>query len=317
MKYVGRRSVLGIAKEAVRGTALAPTYYIPNSSISFDQKAVTVDSEGAFNNIADGYEAHVVKKYGEGEFEADLDDKAIGVVLCGVMGAAPVSAGSTNFTHTYSVTNTNTHQSLSVYVGDPNTATLFPRAMVDTFSLSVEPEGIAKYTVGLRSTKGRDWTTLTPDYTALGNKFLHTHSTFKVAANLAALAAASAIDIRSLTFNVTKNVVDFDDIGTVTPADILNQQMGVDGSLEIAYSDQVYRDYMLNGDYKAVEIKFTYGANNYLTIQLPRVSFRSWEASKGLNDIATQTIDFKAFYDAANADNAIDSIVLANQVSSY
>jgi len=317
MKYVGRRGDLGIAREATRGTATTPTYYIPYSSLSMDQKTVTVDSEGAFQNIADGYEAHVTKKYAEGEFEADLDDKAIGVVLSAVMGAAPSSAGGPDYVHTFAFTNTNIHQSMSVYISDPNTSTMFTRTMIDSFGLSVEPEGIAKYTVGMRSVKGKDWASLSPDYTSLGHKMLHTHLGFKLAAAVGDLGAASKIDVRSLDFNISKNVIDFDDVGTVTPADILNQQFTVEGSLEIAYSDQVYRDYMLDGDYKAMEIKFTYGTANYITLQMPRVSFRSWEPSKGLNDIATQTIDFKAFYDAENDDEIISSCVLGNQITSY
>ena len=316
--YVGRRGNLGVAKETSRGTPVIPSYWIPYNSLSFDKKAVVVDQEASFGNVADTMSAHIVKKYGEGSFEADLEDKIIGLILTNVLGAAPSSsAGPTNYTHTYTFQNTNQPTSLSLFVQDPNGQTIFPLSMIDKFEIKVEPEGIVKYSVDFRSKAGQDWTTQTASYTSLGNKFLHQHLAFKLADTIGNLAAASALNLRSLSFTVSKNLKDFDDMGTVTPGDILNQNVMVEGSIELGYSDRVYRNYMLNGTYRAMDMTFTYGANNSLQFQLPRVSFRSWEPNKGLDDIATEKIDFKGHYDSTNALQIISTCVLKNQVSNY
>lgn len=315
--YIGRRGSLGISKEASRGTATAPEYYIPYNSISFDEKTVVVDSEGAFGQIADSYESYVVKKYAEGEFEYDLDDKAIGTILSAVAGAAPSSAGSTNYVHTYTLANTNQHQSLSLLVQDPNLTKLFRLAMVDKFTIKVEPEGLVKCTVGFRSAMGKDWSTVSPTYTALGNKFIHSMFSFKLAADTSSLAVAAGVNLNNFELTISKNVQDFQDLGTATPSDILNKQLQVEGNFEIGYNDATYKDYVSGGSTKAMEVKFTYGAANYLTIQLPKVRFANWEPNKGLNDIVSEKIEFKGLYDVVNSANVISTLSLANQVTSY
>jgi len=315
--YVGRRGSLGLAKEGTRGTPVVPTYTLPYNTISFDEKAVVVDSEGAFGQIADSYESYVTKKFAEGEVEFDLDDKAIGLILSAIAGAVPSTGGSTNYTHTYTLQNTNNHQSLSLLVQDPNISKMFPLAMINSMTINIEPEGIVKCSCSFRSKNGRDCTPQTSVYTALGNKFIHTMLSFKIATNTAGIAAASKLKLRSLEFTVTKNVEDFQDLGTATPSDILNKQLQVEGSFEIAFNDDTYMDYMSDGSTRAIEILLTHGANNSLQIQLPKVRFANWEPSKGLNDIAQQKIEFKGLYDVANSANVISTLILKNQVSSY
>ncbi|HUX55118.1 MAG TPA: phage tail tube protein [Williamwhitmania sp.] len=315
--YVGRRGSLGAAKEGTRGAATTPALWVTYNSVSFDDKAVVVDSEGAFGQIADTFESYITKKYGEGEFEFDLDDKFIGLILTGIAGAAPSSsAGPTNYIHTYTLANTNQHQSLSLLVQDPNTAKMFRLAMIDKMTITIEPEGLAKCSVGFKSAAGQDWTLVSPVYTALGNKFIHSMLAFKIAAATGDLAAASALNLNRLEFTVTKNVEDFQDLGTATPSDILNKQLQVEGSFEIGFNDNTYRNYMLDGSTKAVEILLTYGTNNSLQIQLPKVRFANWEPNKGLNDIVSEKIEFKGQYDVVNTANVISTLVLANQLGS-
>jgi len=315
--YVGRRGSLGVARETTRGAAATPTYSIPYNSISFDDKAVLVDQTSAFGRIEDADSTYVTKKYGEGEFEYDLEDKAIGTILCGVAGAAPTSTGPTNFTHVYTLQNTNQHASLSLLVQDPNLKRMFRLAMVDKFTIKVDPEGIVKSTCSFRSAGGQDWATVAPVYTSLGNKFIHSMLDFKIADATTDLAAASEINLKNLEFSITKNVEDWQDLGTATPSDILNKQLTVEGSFEIGFNDATYKDYMLGASTKAMEIKFTYGANNSLDIQMPKVRFMNWEPNKGLDDIATEKIEFKALYDTANAVASISTLTLANQTASY
>jgi hypothetical protein len=315
--YVGRRGSLGIGKEGTRGVAVAPSYYLPYNSISIDDKAVVIDSEGAFGQIADSHESYVVKKYGEGEIEFDLEDKAIGHILTAISGSVPSSAGSTNYVHTYTLTNTNQHQSLALLVQDPNISRMFRLAMIDKMTIVIEPEGLVKSTIGFRSAAGQDWSTESAVYTALGNKFIHTMASFKLATNTAGLAAASKINLKRFEITISKNVQDVDDIGTVTPSDILNKELSVTGNFEVNFSDATYKNYMLTPSTRAMQLRLDYGTNNYLDIQLPKVRFANWEASKGLSDIASEKIEFKGLYDVTNSANVISTLTLANQVSSY
>ena len=316
-KFAGRRGKLGIAVEATRGTPVSPTFWIPYSTMSFKDTVEEAREEQGLGVIADGDSKFVVMKMGEGDVEAQIYDKALGVILIGVMGAVPSSSGGNPYTHDYTLANTNQHKSLSLYWYDPDRSDMYALAMIDNFEISVEPSGLVEYTVGFKSKTAKDWASQSSAYTSLGSKFLHQHLSFKLAANVGALSAATAISLKSLKFTINKNTV-FDGVmGTVEPEDILNQQISVEGEIELNLEDDTYRNYMLNGDYKAMEIKLNGGANSSLTIQCPRVDFSEWEPDYTLNEIAKQKINFKANYDAANALDIISTCSLINTQSSY
>lgn len=316
-KYVGRRGQLGLAIEATRGTAVAPAFWIPWATMSFKDTVEEAREEQGQGIIADSDSKYVVQKFGEGEVEAQIYDKALGVVLTGVLGASPSTGGSDPYTHTYTLSNGNQHKSLSLYWKDPDRSDLYRLGMVDSFQIAVEPNGLVEYTLGFKSKTAQEFTSQTANYTSLGNKFLHQHVQVRFAANVGSLSAATPISLKNLELNINKNA-DFDSvIGTVEPEDILNQALSVEGSLELNLEDDTYRDYMLSGTYRAMEIKFLRSSSSTLTFQFPRVDFSEWEPDLSLNDIAKQSINFKANYDQANALDIISSAILINSQASY
>lgn len=311
-KFIGRRGTVGLAKESSAGTIVSPTLYIPYTSISFDDKIEGVTEESSLGRIEDSDAFHVVQKYGEGDIEGDLYDKEIGQVLTSLMGAAPTITGGPTYAHTYALTNTNTHTSLSLAYQDPNITKIFPYAVVDSLQIKVEQNSPVTYTAGFKSRVGRDWSTLTPSFTAMGNKFLHQHLVFKLADAVGNLAAATAISLKSLELNIMANN-EFDYVlGTVEPEAILNHQFSVEGSITLNNEDQTYRRYFLDNTYRAMDITLNRASNSSLQFQFPRVSFSEWEQDRALNDTVGQTIQFKGHYDAANAAAIISTCVLTN-----
>lgn len=316
-KFVGRRGTLGLAIEATRGTAVNPTHWVPFATMSFKDTVEEAREEQAFGKIADSDSKFVVMKMGEGEIEAQLYDKALGVILTGLIGAAPSTSGSDPYTHSFTVANNNQNKSVSIYWSDPDRNDMYKLGMVDSLGLSVETSGIVNYTIGFKSKTADEWTSQTSNFTSLGSKFLHQHLSVKFAANLAGLSGATAISVKSLELNIAKNTM-FDSVmGTVEPEDILNQQLSVEGTLNLNLEDDTYRDYMLNGTYRAMEVKLSIDSEHSLTLQFPRVDFSSWEPDYSLNEIAKQDITFKANYDAANDDDIISTCDLVNKLSSY
>lgn len=311
-KFVGRKGTLGIAVEASRGTAVAPVFWIPWATMSFRGVVEEAREEQAFGVLADSDSKFVTMKMGEGEVEAQLYDKALGAILTGVMGASPSTAGGNPYTHTYTLSNSNQPKSVSLYWEDPDRNVIYPLGTVDSFQMTVEPSGIVNYTVGFKSKAERDFTNQSSNFTSLGNKFLHQHLQFRLADTIGNLAAATPISLKSLEFTINKNTT-FDSVmGTVEPEDILAQQLTVEGSIELNLEDDTYKDYMLNGTYRAMEIYLYRSSSSSLKIQLPRVDFSEWEDDYTLNEIAKQKINFKANYDAANALDIISTCELIN-----
>lgn len=316
-KFVGRRGTLGIALESSRGVAVAPTFWIPFASLSFKDTVETVREEQGHGKIADSDSNYVVMKMGEGEVEAQLYDKAMGVILSSLMGAVPSTAGGNPYTHTFTLSNTNQHKSVSLYWTDPDRSDMFRLGVVDNLSMKVEPSGLVEWTVGFKSKVAQEFTQQTAVFTSKGSKWLHQHLSVKLAAAVGDLAAATAISVKSLELNINANTI-FDSVmGTIEPEDILNQQFSVEGSLELNLESDTFRDYMLNGTYRAMEVYLNGGTSSSLKFQFPRVDFTEWESDFTLNEIAKQTINFKANYDFANSLDIISTCELINTQSSY
>lgn len=319
-KFAGRRGALAVAIEDTRGTPPSSSsdyFWVPFATMSFKDTVEEAREEQGMGQLADSDSKFVVMKMGEGEVEAQLYDKALGVILSGVMGSLPSTSGSNPYTHAYTLSNSNQHQSVSLYWSDPDRKDMYKLGMVDNLQLSVEPSGIVNWTTGFKSKTADEWTTLSPDFTSLGSKFLHQHVSVKLASNIAGLSGATAISLKNLELNINKNTM-FDSVmGTVEPEDILNQQISVEGTIELNLEDDTYRDYMLNGTYRSMEIKLNGGTSSSLTIQLPRVDFSEWEPDFTLNEVAKQSINFKANYDAANGLAIISTCELVNTQTSY
>lgn len=313
-KHVGRLGQLLIAKESVRGTGtITNGFWIPRSTISFEDKVETARESEGVGKLADSDANFVTQKMASGEFESNLDDKLVGIILTGLMGASPVTTGANPYTHTYTLSNSNQHQSLSVLYQDPDYAELYSLGVIDTLKISVEQNGIVQFTVGILSRVGRTFTRQTATFNTLGNKFLHQHLVFKLAASTGTLAAASAISLKKLELNFTKSAAHDVVLGTVEPEDVLASNFAVEGSIELLKQDETYRNLMLDGTYKAMGVSFVRSSvNSSLAMQFPRVDFTEWEQDRGLDNIVSQTIQFKANYDAANAADIISSCILIN-----
>lgn len=324
-KFIGRLLQVGVARETTRGTGVAPTYRVPIDSFSFDDKVVKAREEAGIGRIEDSDNAFVTTRYGEGDLEGEIRSSSFGLLLYAMLGTlSSASVVDSSYTHSFSIANSNQHQSLSLTVVDSNTSEMYKLAMLNELEITAELDEIVKFSAGFMSKQSVGTTQSVPAL-ASESKFTKKHLAVKLASTIGGLAAASAISVKSLTLTISKNVVLDDVLGTAEPEDILNQQLQVEGELTLNYEDETYKNYMKNGTARAMEIKFTntddvIGAGSTrpsLTIQMPNVDFFDWEPNYALNEIVSQTISFKANYDIANALAAISTCQLVNGVSSY
>ncbi len=326
-KYIGRLVNLGVARETTRGAGAAPVYELPTTSFSFDDKVVKARSNGALSNIADSEEAFVTTKYGQGDLEGEIRAKSFGLFLYAMLGSL-ATTGPTDtaaYTHAFTVSQSNQHQSLCFVVHDENTTELYKLVMLESLEIIAELDQVVKFNASFMSKAARD-TGLTVPAVVSENKFTKKHLAIKLATDISGLAAASAISIKSLSLKISKNVALDDALGTAEPEDILNRQLAVEGELTLNYEAETYKNYMKDGSYRAMEIDFlnndaviTGCATTYpeLKIQMPKIDFFDWEPAYDLDEIVTQKISFKANRDVANAQEIIHSCQLINSVVSY
>lgn len=319
-KFIGRLVQLGLAKESVRGAGASPDIWLPYSSCSV---AVRVDEArigGALGSLADSEEKLVVEKYAEGEVSGEVRSQSIGYLLYALLGSVSTS-GSGPYTHSFSLDESNQHQSLALTIKEGDLVTeMYKLAVLNSLGISVELGGLVNFTAGFIA-KAPVTTSQTPSYTT-EYKFSKKHVKIRVASDLSGLDSASDLDIKSLNINFAKNAERDSALGTVQPVDILNKTFSVEGTVNLNYEDNTWRDYMTDGSVKALRITIEntdvdLGGGVYprLKFEFPKVDFSGWEIDRSLEEIVKQTINFKANYDSSNG--IVSTCELINNKASY
>lgn len=321
-KYIGRRVNIGLGKETSRGVQVASGFSVPKTNITVDDKVNKVRSGESFSNISgSGSQAIVAGRMSAGSLEGEINVRSFGLILLSALGSVSSAAQNSDYKHTFTMADSNIHQSLSIYIKNPNNTKCFTGCIVDTLEINVVPEEIVNFTVGFKGRKGND-TTFTANYTTADYKFVGRDLIFKVATDTTGLAAATAISVKALKLTINKNA-DYDWVcGTLEPEDVLNKQVTIQGQITLNYEDDTWKDYMTAGTLKAVRIDLvntrqTMGSENPMfRMDLYACDFSEWEPQTGNDDIATQTVNFTALFDITNSKMIADCYIV-NSVASY
>lgn len=320
-KYIGRLTKLGVGKEDTRGAGVTPDLRIPFLNLDFDDEITEVTEEAGLGKLADADDSFVTTNYAAGSLESEIRSQSFGYFLYALLGSLSTS-GTDDYTHSFSVSDTNTHQSLAFLVEDPNTTEMYKLVMLDTLEIIMELDEIVRFNASFNSKQGVGSTDSVPAMTE-EYKFTKKHLSFKVASNIAGLSGASAVSLKRLRISFSKNTMLDDVLGTAEPEDILNRQLSIEGEVELNYEDETWKNYFRNNTHRAMEIKLTNtdetidSENPSLTMQFPKVSFFEWQPNYARDEIVTQTLSFRAFYDAANDTEIISTCDLVNGKASY
>ena len=299
--FIGRLIQVGISKETQRGTAVAvPTFWVDKMNVNIENKPEIVIDESDIGRIEDSIEGKIVLEGAEGEIAGKVLDKSFGLLLSAAIGSESTTLVETTVTkHTFSVKNDAQHPSLTIEVKNPNEQLAYALAMLETLEIRAEVGKYVEYTAAFKAKKGVTGTG-TPSYTD-ENNFIAKHLTLKMADTIAGLTAASAIPARSVTLRIIKNLERNNVFGSLSPADILNKQFGIEATIVLLHSGVVYKGY--TGGKKAIRIDIkntdaTIGVaqNPQLTFDLAQAIFTAWEKTTGQGDLSMETITAKGTY---------------------
>lgn len=321
-KFIGRLADIGIAKETTRGTAeTTASFWLPKMTLTYDDMIMQVVDESSVGVIEDSPDAVVVGKFAQGEFEGKIGDKSIGLLFLATLGTvSTTTTQSTAYIHTFSVQEDNQTDSLTVFQDDPNQDYKYALGMIDSLELNAAIGQYSTVSVGFRSKVGAT-ATISPSYTT-ENNFLPQHGYVEIASSLGTLGSGTEIAVRSVSLSILKNVEDDRKLGSLDPADILNRQLSVSGTLELVFNDNTFKTEMLADTLKAMRIRLTNSdvtigsnLNPRVQIDLAKVKFSEFTRNYGNDDIVTVTVAFKAFY--SQSDAQMIAIELRNAQSSY
>lgn len=322
--HIGRQVNVGYAREATRGTAVAAEYWDKQADLSIDEKFELGVHDTAFGQVEDADGGTVLTKMMEGSIRAHAKSESLGLLLFSVFGGL-ATTGPTDtsvYTHTYTVAQTNVHQSLTISTNDAVQDYRFTNAVISDFELILEAGKFVDYSI---SFMGRNGATATNSvsFNASEQLFIAKHVTVKQATSSAGLGAASAMPIHRMSLKVAHNIETEYILGSITPNDFLNKQFTITGEMELYFQNETeFKTKALAGTAIALEIKLTntdvtIGAstNPTLTITLYQTKVTELSRDLGKDGVVKQKVAFKAFYDTT-ATKMVD-VVLLNLVADY
>lgn len=327
-KGIGKLFQIGIAKETTRGTAkTSATYWPAFSDMAPEEKFENAVDTQAYGVIEDNASQTRTKNWMEGSINAPVTDQSFPLLLLSLFGTDTVtthSGESAVYDHAITVGQNSQHQSLTYFVHDPLSGQDYSHALGVVTKMDIEYalKDFVKYSASIMGQQGATQSTFTPSQSA-ENRFVPQYLTFKVASNLSGLGAASPIALRSLKITIDENIESQDVLGNPAPADFLNKEFKIEGTLEAIWQNE--------SDFKANAIANTPQAmrldliNSGVTIgsathpeikiDLAKVYFTDFSRPIKTKDLVYQTLKFKAAYSISDAQMA--KITCTNTVASY
>lgn len=149
-RIAGRVINAGVGKETTPGTIVAPSYWLPNTEITFDdkvQKAENIESLGVIDKLNN---AHIVKQWAAGSIKGIVHRSSFGMILAGLVGqtSSDTTVETTAKKHTFTVAQNNQHLSLTLAKKDPNLDLRFALARVDSLKVDYVTDNYVMYEAG-------------------------------------------------------------------------------------------------------------------------------------------------------------------------
>lgn len=293
------RSVVGIAKEATKGTAVAPTAFIPVKKFDPDPKVNKLIDSGWRGSMGDNYGMQNGTQTAEIALGGDVFTDTIGWLLAGVMGDVATTGASSPFTHKIALLNSGDGQPKSYTLTDTQGGLANRQYALATFSevgFKWDPAGLLSWDAKATSKVSATTSAPTP-----------TFSTNTPVANwLCSLkfGATAQTNIEQAEINIKRASADaVFTLGSADPYAILLGALQVDGKFTFVANDETaYLAMAGNTGPGAVTATFSQGASSSIAFQCTNVQYddakivrgksyveveASWKAILNTTDVGT------------------------------
>lgn len=313
---IGRKTIVGIGKEATFGTKATTITYFPCESFNPNPQTETIREEGMFARKETSLKGTcVAKKWAEPTFEGIAYDNLIGILLAASLGT-DTKTGAGPYTHTFSVLQT-AIPSYTIAYKDGNMTKMMTGAVLSSLEINQDTGDFLKYNVSFMSKFPAD-TTETPSLTA-ENKFCSKFASLKIEDTVAALAAGTAIGGESFRITIDKAAESLYKFGSNEPAENYDKGITITGDFTLNMGADTYLDLNELGTTKALQfetINTDVAGNPTLRFVLNAIALDDWGRNGGKDERVTQTCGFTASYDLTDSE-AIEAVVINSQSATY
>lgn len=321
-EIIGREIEVGLATEAVRGTAESTVdKWARNVIATIVERAEHVDDDSTRGKLEDMEGRRVVQKWVEGDLQGITHADMIGYLYASLYGkvASAVVSGSV-YDHVFTLKQNIEHQSLTIFGKDGDAQQIkCAGCMINTLSLNASVDDYLRFTAGVIGRTAEDDTS-SPSYDTEYD-FIGRDITIKIADTEGGLSGATAIKAKEVTLTHDQGGIRDHVFGSYNPDDIYNAKHMIEGSFVLNFVDETYKDLYLGDTAKYMSITIEGdadiggGNNPSITYILNKVMFNDWNREGGNDELVTEPISFKAYYN--ETDGKASQVTLRNLTSSY
>ncbi len=320
--FINRLRRVGIGRETTRGTAVAPTDWVPHTELTIEDRDEKIWDNSGLGTIHNTFFGDTAQQWSEGDLNGLIYDQTFGLLLLATFGSVTSALKGTEtavYNHTYAVLNTNEHPSLTLALKDLNEDVRAAMAMIGSLEITAEQGSYVNYSASFMGRKSVAATN-TPVDTAQ-NRLRPQDFTVKIADTVAGLGAATPVAVRNLTLTFNKNIIREPRLGTTQP-DFYNGVFETSLSFGRLYNDTTFKDYVFSGGKKALEISFrradvTIGtaSNPELRFTFQPGFFSEWSREGWLDDLMSETATYTPLF-STSAAKQLD-VVMTNTRGTY
>ncbi len=322
-EFIGRSIDFALAVEQTRGTAETTAQRnVRKVTCNLIPRVERVIDDTTFGRIEDAERVRSVRKWSEGDVEGIVHADVLGYYLYNLYGEVDSSVVSGSvYEHEFTLAQNITHPSLTFFVKDGEVRQAkIAGGMLSSFELSVTTDDYIRYTAGIIGKEAVDDTSVIP---ALQTEydFISRDVTVKLATSEAGLSSATALKLKNLNINWNPNTEADFVFGNYSPDNIYNKQFAIEGDFELNYTDDTFKDLYESDNFRYMQIviegeaNLGGGNNPTITILLNKVQITDWSRTSAGDDLVTQTVNFKAFYNTT--DEQQSQVNLINLTDEY
>lgn len=322
-EIIGKQIEFGVAVEATRGIAeTVADKWCRHVTANVVEKAAHAVDETVRGGLADAQGRRVVQKYIEGDLQGIVHADTIGYFFSNLYGAVVSAQIGTSgvYTHTFNLKETIQHIALTLFAKDGAVQqSTFGTGMIGSLELSASTDDYVRFNaafIAALSATNADTVSYDTEY-----DFIARDIVLKVANSEAALGAATPIKAKNLSITWDTGLIRDHVIGSYTPDDVYNSKMMIEGTFTTNFTDEVFKDYYLGNTELYLELAITGeadlggGNNPKVKVLLNKAMITDWNRSGGADELATQEVSFKAFYNPTDAKQS--QVTLQNLTATY
>lgn len=322
MTEIGRKLEVGFAPEDTRGVAeTTVSKWAKHVTAEIMPRAEKVIDDNTRGRLEDSEGARVVKKWFDGSLEGVLHVDTIGYLFANIYGLPTTTTVSGSVkSHAFAMSQSIEHPTFSIFRKDGSVVQkVYGGGVVRTLEISAVADDYVRFSadiVAANEASNSATPTYDTEYDFIGKDVI-----VKVADSQAGLAGATALKLKDVTISYDLGAIVDHVLGNQYPDSIYNGASKIEVSFTKNYVDTTFEDLFKADTYKYMSITIqgdaNIGASNNptITLILNKAQVQGWERTGGADELVTEEITVKAFYNQTDASQS--TLTIKNLTSTY